>query len=111
MTNTTIDRIRKGIAGYAREQAIILRLLRKKGGSFTEKDFDRWLRLREYRRPRFYPRAITGDMLILGIGVNGGNQWATWLDLMQHMMYLGLIDAKKKDGMIVYTLIDRGDHG
>ncbi len=95
--------VRNGIAGYAHEQAVILRLLRKRG-SFTERDFDRWLRGREYRRPRFYPRAITGDTLILGMGVNGGTQWATWLDLMQHMMYLDLLDAKTENGLVVYRL-------
>lgn len=95
--------IRKGIAGYAREQAILLRLLRMKG-SFTANEFDKWLKFREYRRPRFYPRAITGDTLLLGLGQNGGNQWATWLDLLQHMMYLDLVDAKTENGVVVYKL-------
>ena len=97
------DEIRKGIAGYDREQTIILRLLRKLG-AFSETQFDRWLKFREYRRPRFYPRAITGDTFILGMGVNGGNQWATWLELMQMMIRLGLIETYTEDGRIWYRL-------
>ena len=103
MTREQKDRVRKGIAGYAREQAVLLRLLRR-FGPFTERDFDRWLRFREYRRPRFYPRAVSGDTFILGLGVNGGNQWATWLELLQHMMYLDLVDAKTENGLVVYKL-------
>lgn len=98
-----IERIRKGIAGYAKEQRIILRLLRR-FGPFTEKDFDRWLEGREWRRPRFRARGITGDTFLLGLGVNGFNLWAEWLELMQYMMVLGLIDAKTEDGLVVYRL-------
>ena len=101
MENDRREAIRKGIAAYAKEQAIILRLLRKRG-SFTERDFDKWLRGREVRRPRFKRRGLTADTFLLGIGANGFNQWATWLDLMQLMMVLGLIDAKKEDGLVVY---------
>ena len=98
------EAIRKGIAGYAKEQAIILRILRR-FGPFTEKDFDRWLKGREYRkRCMLYPRGVTGDSFILGMGVNGGSQWAFWLDLMQHMMALDLIDAVTKGGLVVYSL-------
>lgn len=99
--------IRKGIAGYAHEQEIILRLLRRYG-PFTERDFDRWLKGRERRRPRFFSRGITGDTFILGIGVNGGNQWATWLELMQYMMALDLIDAKTENGLVVYRSMNKG---
>ena len=97
------EELRRGIAAYSKEQAIILRLLRR-FGPFTERDFDRWLKFREYRRPRFYPRAITGDSLLLGIGQNGGSQWAFWLDLMQRMMVLDLVDAKTENGVVVYSL-------
>ena len=94
-------RIRNGIASYAHEQKIILRLLRKYG-SFTENDFDRWLKGREYRRPRLRSGGITGDSFLLGLGINGYNEWAWYLDLMQHMMALGLVDAKTENGLIVY---------
>lgn len=98
-----LEEVRKGIAAYSREQTILLRLLRKRR-SFTERDFDKWLHMREYRRPRFYPRCLTGDTFILGLGRNGGTQWAVWLELMQKMMLLGLIDAKKENGLVVYRL-------
>lgn len=97
-------RIRKGIAAYAKEQAILLRLLRR-FGPFTEKDFDRWLRGREFRkRCRFYPQGITGDSFILGMGANGGNLWARWLELLQMMMAIDLVDAKTENGLVVYSL-------
>lgn len=97
------DMIRKGIAAYAKEQAVILRLLRKRG-KFTELEFDAWLLGREFKRPKFYARAVTGDAFILGMGQNGGSQWAEWLDLMQHMMRIGLITAKTENGLVVYRL-------
>ena len=98
-----VEHVRKGIAGYQHEQTILLRLLRKRG-SFTERDFDTWFRGREWRKPKFRPRRITGDSFILGLGANGFNEWARWLDLMQHMIFLGLIDAKTENGLVVYRL-------
>lgn len=99
-----LDEIRKGIAGYAKEQALILRLLRR-FGPFTERDYDRWLKGREYRRRcLLIGRGISGDSFILGMGANGGTRWATLLDLMQYMMILGLIDAKTENGLVVYSL-------
>lgn len=94
------DEIRKGIAAYAHEQRVLLRLLRKRS-SFTENEFDRWFRSREWKRP-LRPRGITGDAFILGMGVNGGNEWAKYLDLIQHMMRLGLIAAKTINGVVTY---------
>lgn len=99
LNRSDLERIRKGIAAYEAEQKIILRVLQR-FGSFTEKDFDGWLR----DKHRFYPRKITGDTFLLGIGRNGFNRWAEWLELMQYMMVLGLIDAKTKDGLVVYSL-------
>ena len=45
-----------------------------------------------------------GDSFLLGIGVNGFNDWARYLELMQYMMVLGLIDAKTVNGKVVYEL-------
>jgi hypothetical protein len=95
------ERIRKGIAAYSHEQAILLRLLRKRG-SFTEREFDKWFGRREYRRPKLRFLGVTGDTILLGLGQNGFNEWARWLDLMQHMMVLGLIDATTENGVVVY---------
>lgn len=96
------NEIERGIAAYKHEQTVLLRLMRRYK-SFTEKDFDRWLRGREFRRStKLSGRGICGDSFILGMGVNGGNMWALWLDLMQHMIALGMVDATKEGGVIVY---------
>jgi len=92
-----------GIAAYEHEQRVFVRLLRKRG-SFTECEFDAWFRGREWRRPmRFRP--MTGDTFVLGMGRNGGDKWAEMLELLQVMMRLEMIDAKKKRGVgVVYLL-------
>jgi len=97
------EKLEKGIAAYAHEQRVFVRLLRKRG-SFTESEFDAWFRGREWRRPtRFRP--VTGDTLILGMGRNGGSNWAEMLALLQVMIQLDIIEAKKKRGVgVVYSL-------
>ena len=98
-----MNEIENGIAAYKRDQQVILRLLRKKGGAFTERDFDRWFRGREYRRRvRLRAGGITGDSFILGMGANGGTLWAFYLELMQMMMRAGKLDAKKINGVVTY---------
>jgi hypothetical protein len=102
MDKTEIER---GIAGYRHQQEVLTRLLRRRGG-FTEKDFDRWFQGREFRkRCLLRPHGVTGDSFILGIGANGGNMWAEYLELMQYMIRLGKIDAKKIDGVVKYSLL------
>jgi len=99
-----IEEIRKGIAAYKYEQQVILRVLRKRG-QFSEKEFDQWFKGREFRKCCLLRGpGVTGDSFILGMGINGGNMWARYLDLMQHMMYVGLIDAVTENGMVVYRL-------
>jgi len=88
----------KGIAAYAHEQQVLLRLLRKRG-QFTADEFDEWLYGREWRRPlRMHP--IKGDSFLLGGVTGGARDW--WLDLLQHMMALDLVDAKTENGVVVY---------
>ena len=100
-----LEEIQKGIAAYKHEQQVLLRLLRKRR-QFTEREFDKWFVGREYKKKRrlLIPRGITGDSFILGMGVNGGNMWAEYLDLMQHMMVLNLIDAVTENDVVVYKL-------
>jgi hypothetical protein len=100
----------RGIAAYSREQAVLLRLLRKTGG-FTPEQFDKWFRGREWRRPvRFAP--MTGDTFILGLGRNGGNHWARMLELLQYMMALGLVGTTKEQGgsFRYFALTPGGQH-
>ncbi len=105
--------IKKGIAAYAREQEVLLRLMRKCGGSFTERQFDTWFKGREYgtrlvhgqlryRIMRLSRVGISGDAFLLG-GMDSSD-WALMLDLLQHMVAAGLVDAKRDvSGMICYS--------
>jgi len=96
---TTRKEIVKGIAAYQHEQQVLLRLLRKRG-QFTEREFDQWFQGREWRRPRIRFSFIEGDSFILG-GMHGG-KWAWWLDLLQHMMAVGLVETSTESGLVVY---------
>ena len=65
MSNDRLEAIRKGIVGYQHERSAMLRLLKKRG-SFSEEDFDLWLKRREFRRPiRF--SFLEGDTFILEV--------------------------------------------
>lgn len=97
----TKSEIRAGIAAYHRAQQVFLRLLRKRG-SFTEQEFDAWFKDREFRRPTLSNSVIHEDSFILGIGLNGGTFWAEMLDLLQYMMILELVDARRENGVLVY---------
>lgn len=97
------EKIRRGIAAYQHEQKVFLRLLRMRG-SFTEHEFDSWFNGREWKRPRFRARGITGDTFILGMGMNGGNLWAEMLELLQMMMALGMVATRTENGAVVYLL-------
>lgn len=96
------ERTINGIAAYKHEQEVFVRLLRAKG-KFTEVEFDKWFRGREWRRPIPFT-SITGDAFILGMGINGGNRWAEMLELLQIMIALEIIDTITESGLIVYSL-------
>lgn len=93
------DHIRKGIAAYQHEQAVILRLLRKRG-VFTSSEFDTWLMGREWRRPKLRATGISGDSFILGD--MSGSMCSKWLNLLQWMMQLDLVDARSLEGVVIY---------
>ena len=94
--------IERGIAAYAYEQRVLLRLIRFTGG-LTEEKFDRLFSGREWRKPKLRPHKIDGDSFILG-GIFGG-RWAWWLDLLQHMMAVGLVDTRRdSNGSLVYII-------
>lgn len=100
--NMDKERVITGIAAYQHEQAVLIRLLSKRG-RFTESEFDTWFRGREWRRPlRFVP--VTGGTFILGLGSNGGNKWAEMLELLQIMVELEIVDAEVENGLVVYSL-------
>lgn len=97
------EKLRKGIAAYTHEQAVLLRLLRRYG-SFTERDFDRWFRRREFKGRPIRAFKYSRDSFLLGIGVNGFNEWATMLELIQIMATLGLVETAKRNGLVVYRV-------
>ncbi len=101
--DTNKENIMRGIAAYDHEQRMFMRLLRKRG-AFTADEFDSWFQGREWRRPLFRARGITGDTFILGMGRNGGNLWAEMLELLQFMIVLGIVDARTEGGVVVYRL-------
>ena len=75
----------------------------------TEHEFDDWIRNEMYRKmsepSRFKP--VCGDSYILGSipsGV-GVDSWGGRLDLVQHLMGYGFIDAVSNDGVITYRTI------
>ena len=45
---------------------------------------------------------MTGDSFIMGSCGEHDRNW--WLDLLQYMQVLGLIDSKSEDGTVIYTL-------
>lgn len=101
---SSTEELRAGLAGYAHEQAVFRRLLKKRG-SFTETEFDRWVIGREMRRPlRRHP--VLGSDFVLGMGRNGGSEWARQLDLLQYMVALGDVDTATVDGKVVYRVVD-----
>ncbi len=101
------EKMRKGLKAYSHEQAILLRLIRKHKGLHQDK-FDQIFGKRvgfggKYHRVR--RRGIAGDAFLLGIGINGGTEWAWWLDLLQHMMVIEPINTKRdENGKLIYFL-------
>lgn len=102
LSRTQTKTLRDGIAAYRKEQDIILRLLRRRG-QFTASEFDTWFGRWGNKRPRIRCRAYSPKAFILGVGANGGTEWAFFLDLIQHMIPLGLVEARKIKGEIVYS--------
>ena len=99
-----IEYLKKGIADYSHEQKLLLRLIRMSNG-LTQTKFDELFMDIECRK-RVKLRGIpTMHSFILGMGINGGNEWAWHLDLLQIMMEIGLVDTKRNEkNEIVYIL-------
>jgi hypothetical protein len=107
------DKVRLGIAAYRREQALILRVIRKHRHRLTERDFDRIFtdikrrrgpdgRVLTTRANRNRFRALTGDTFILG-GMSPRYR-SFMLDLTQHMVALGLVKTSTNEhGQVVYA--------
>lgn len=98
-----IEEIKDGISEYHREQSILIRLIRMKKG-LKSSHFDKLFKGREYKRG-LINHPMSGDSFILGVGRNGFTEWAWQLDLLQHMIRVGIVDTKRnEDNEIVYIL-------
>ena len=111
------QRIADGIKGYQHEQNVLLRLIRKHG-SLTETHFDKifyaiprlsrtkivdGVRVRVPRLQRLSRNSIAGDSFLLG-GMSGMNDRDWWLDLLQHMCTLNLVETSTENNSVVYRL-------
>ena len=115
LTETEREQVTTGIAAYHYEQKVLCRVIRKHGGRLTDDEFDRIFRLvrtkdgkkvivmkRSFRAFRFF----SADSFILG-GLSSSN-WAKWLELLQMMSFLGIVDTHKENDHIVYKLTSEG---
>lgn len=102
----TREQLIEGIAAYSREQKVLLRLLRFKGGSFRDYDFDRWFQRSRRRAPTFL--AYTANTIILG-GIWNASLWSRMLHLLQLMTAIGLVKTRCDGVFIVYSLPEKVD--
>lgn len=114
----TKDEILSGIVDYEREQAILLRVVRREGGMLTESRFDQIFSMFKWTvqpnghrhaktkrtKLRFRPRP---KAFILGSFVQGDLEWTRWLELTQLMVGAGILASDKNNkGEICYRLHD-----
>jgi hypothetical protein len=107
----TADKIKTGIAAYSREQAVILRVLRKHG-ELSEHEFDRIfgdfkrvLRpdgVTEMRHRRMKVRFCPFNPESFILGGLGQGEWARWLDLTQMMALCSLVETFAKGRTLYY---------
>lgn len=101
-----IREIKSGIADYHREQEILLKLIRLTKG-LTQTRFDELFRVRELggaKQAMLSHHGISGDSFFGGM-MGESNPWSWYLDLLQHMMAVGLVDTKRnEEDEIVYIL-------
>ena len=100
------ERVRNGIKAYHHEQQVLLRLIRKHG-TLSANHFDTIFYQRGMfmsgRRRKLHGFCIAGDSVLLG-GMSGPDTRDWWLDLLQHMLAVDLVDTDRVDGEIVYKL-------
>ena len=95
------ERIINGIRAYSHQQQVLLRLIRKHG-ALTEHKFDDVFNRGIRKTWHISKYGISGDSFIMGSCGEHDRNW--WLDLLQYMQVLGLIDSKSEDGTVIYTL-------
>ena len=113
MNKEKIEEIKNGIVAYDREQKVLLRLIRLTKG-LTQTRFDELFYNRRLGGPKFMyinHHGISGDGFLLGGMWGESNPWSWNLDLLQHMMTVGLIDTKRNEkDEIVYILPEKKEN-
>ena len=100
---------------YAEQMKTIREVIREHGGLLTQQAFDvefqGWHRTIQHgvkiptRTKRPFPLfRLDNDTPILGGLGSGYHSWASWLDLLQHMVSGGLITQTGLEGNITYSL-------
>lgn len=97
MTEQKRDQLVNGIRAYGYQQRVLLRLLRRHG-PLHQDGFDRL-----FHRKRFPPVFFTGETFVLGFCQNPSD-WAKWLQLLQIMVAIGLVNQRGETGEIEYFL-------
>lgn len=114
------ERIRKGIAAYSHEQEVILEVIRENGGKLTQQEFDAEFqsfietetidkdgrrKVTSRRNPRQFSTLLSEDAFILGGFMQGS--WGKWLELLQCMRELGIVESTGKSPNVVYQLPEK----
>jgi hypothetical protein len=96
--NKKREAIRKGLEPFQPERSRILALLKDWA---SEEDFDREFRGNDFGFGLPRARGIPGHALILG-GMHGYGTLPWWIDLLQHMVFLGDVKQEKRNGAQFY---------
>jgi hypothetical protein len=98
MTNI-LNTYEEGIKAYSHEREIFNRLFRKRK-QFSEKDFDKWFYMREYKRPIHFVHKTAPNTIILGDYT--GSYWSKMLNLLQIMTFTDRVKTKTENGIVIY---------
>ena len=111
----TSDDLAKSLAPYARQQEMVLRILRRHG-EIDDLKFDE-----VFKNPKAVygvdERGMTTVRYVMkksGFGLHGwsrhaallgdrtGSEWAEWLDLTQRMRFLGKVEIERRGDRVYY---------
>lgn len=107
---TEAERVyRVELKSYQYEVRVLLRLLLKMGGSFTEEQFDGWFNGYAFKSGRRNFRQIHGDSILLA-PFSPWHSWQWWLDLLQHMTAVDMVRTSQegKPSLISYHITATG---
>lgn len=91
--------IQEALDPYKKEQAILMRLIRRHG-TLTEQKFDSIFHARKFKIKKGKAHSKSRNALIL----RSWNEHIWYFDLIQSMVLAGIINAKITSDGVVYTL-------